>query len=339
MTTWFTFTNLANEQDNSLAYAISIHDVIGAWGKPANEFMAELNAIPLNARIKLSVHSPGGSLMDGLAIYHAMLPRSQMITATVEGIAASAASLILMAAGKRIMPENAWMMIHNTQNIAIGESKDFREIADLMDRFTSSINAIYSARTGQSAEQITNWMNATTWMDGKEALSNGFVDETVAPLALAAQFDERSFELNVPEQARALLLAKPFNATSDDDHPNGEELPAENSATENPTEPANEVTNFANNTPPTFNLTEYTAEITAIANAANVELGVQNMIDARVPVDAARACFLAISEAMTANINAAHGDTQDPKPTSVLNVVDVYENRRTNAARYNFKGV
>jgi ATP-dependent Clp protease protease subunit len=346
MTTWFKFTNLATAEKPTAGYAITIHEAIGAFGKPASTFMAELNNVPLDADINLSIHSPGGNLLDGLAMYHALLPRSNNITATVEGVAASAASLVLQAAGKRVMPENAWIMIHNTQGGAYGESKDLREVADLMDRFTGSIKAIYSARTGKSTEEAAAWMNKTTWMNGAEALSNGFVDETIAPLALAAKFDERSFELSIPDAAKDLLLAIPFSASSTDDVPSDTDTPTtptiasdEQDEHEPVSNDADSLSNLTTDTPPAFNLTEYTTEIIALASAAKIELGVQNIIDARVPVDAARACFLAISDAMTANLNAAHGEVDALPQTSPLNITDVYETRRKSAARSNFKGV
>ena len=77
---------------------ISIHDEIGAWGVTARDFIRDFDSLPQDSNIELSVHSPGGSVFEALAIYHVLNRAKDRITARVEGLAASAASLIVMAA-------------------------------------------------------------------------------------------------------------------------------------------------------------------------------------------------------------------------------------------------
>ncbi len=130
------------------------------------------------AEVTIRVNSPGGILMEGLSIQRALAEYPGNIVAVVEGIAASAATVILMGADKIIMPTGALMMIHDPSAVTIGSSETHRNVADVLDKMAESVAAIYAARTGLPVKKCLDLMTAETWMNGTEAKALGFADET-----------------------------------------------------------------------------------------------------------------------------------------------------------------
>lgn len=184
MSSWYSIKN--SSRSDRPEYRISIHDDIGLWGVTARTFIEEFNAIPADAAIKLHVHSGGGDVFEALAMYHVLAPHSARITAHIDGLAASAASLIIMAAGSIEIPENAYLMIHNPISYTGGDHDDLRGVADLVENLRNSFAAIYAARTGRSQEDVQALMKATTWMNGAEAVAAGFADVMLESLAAVA---------------------------------------------------------------------------------------------------------------------------------------------------------
>lgn len=179
--TWFTITNAADAP----AAEISIHDEIGAWGISAKDFLGQLKNIPAGRPLTLSLHSPGGEVFDGLAIYHALKARGN-VNVRIEGLAASMASVIAMAGTRIEMPRNAYLMIHNPSGFAMGDAADMRQLADLLDKLKGSLIAAYRDRTKKSDEDLTAMMDAETWLTGEEAVAQGFADEVTDAVALSA---------------------------------------------------------------------------------------------------------------------------------------------------------
>lgn len=167
---------------------ISVFDEIGAWGVTAKQFIGELKAIDATS-IKLAINSPGGSVFDALAMYNALRQHPANVEVTVLGIAASAASLLAMAGDTIIMPENAFMMIHNPLNFAYGNADELREMADVLDKIGASLIATYAARTGLPDDEIKALLDAETWLNAEEAVLKGFADELQPALKVAAAFD------------------------------------------------------------------------------------------------------------------------------------------------------
>lgn len=168
---------------------ISLHDEIGLWGISAADFISELKNHDGAKAINLSIHSPGGNVLDGLAIYNALKAHPAKIHGQVEGIAASAASFILMASDSISMPEDSFLMIHNAHGGAVGEADDLREAADVMDKLQDSIVNIYQKRTGLDESNIREMMNVETWMNAADALESGFIDTITERLDVAAKIN------------------------------------------------------------------------------------------------------------------------------------------------------
>ncbi|MBN8494930.1 MAG: Clp protease ClpP, partial [Burkholderiales bacterium] len=130
---------------------VSIFDEIGAYGVSAKEFIDALKA-HAGKKVTLSINSPGGSVFDALAMYNALRAHGAEITAKVMGVAASAASIIFMAGDKRVMPENAFLMIHNPLTFAYGNADELRDMAEVLDKIAASLVGIYVTRSGKSED-------------------------------------------------------------------------------------------------------------------------------------------------------------------------------------------
>lgn len=181
---WYNIKNTAN---NSVE--VMIFDEIGLYGVDAKSFIEEIKGISNDASVLLRINSPGGSVIDGLAIYDAVNRMPQKVTARIEGLAASMASVIALAADEVTMSENSLYMIHNVWGGEVGESDDLRKAADLMDKMSSRLLSIYIKKTEQTEEQLKSWMDAETWFTAEEALAAGFINYVDVPLEMAAKYD------------------------------------------------------------------------------------------------------------------------------------------------------
>jgi ATP-dependent protease ClpP protease subunit len=178
------------------AAEILIYDEIGAsyWGDDtitAKQFIADLEALGDVDAITLRVNSPGGDVFDGVAIHNAVKNHKATVTAQVDGIAASAASFIVMAADKIIMPSNSFMLIHGASGFAWGTADTVRSLADDLDRIDKSLTATYAARSNSTVEQVQALMKEDRLMDAEEAKSLGYADELTEPVKMAAKFSLR----------------------------------------------------------------------------------------------------------------------------------------------------
>jgi ATP-dependent Clp protease, protease subunit len=196
---------------------IDIFDEIGMWGVTAKDFIGELRALKSPA-ITLSINSPGGSVFDGIAMYNALRNSGKKITCRVLGVAASAASFVAMAGDKIIMPENAYMMIHNPIGAIYGNAEDMRDLADTLDKIGESITNTYVARTGKSVEDVKALLAAETWLTAAEAVEMGFADEMEPLLKVAACFETGRLPENVQLAMRPTEPApdQPTNAIANE---------------------------------------------------------------------------------------------------------------------------
>jgi ATP-dependent Clp endopeptidase proteolytic subunit ClpP len=213
MKTWYQIQAKAN---NPKSAEVSIHDEIGLWGISASAFMRDLKAMGDVDDIHLSIHSPGGDVLDGWAIYNALRNSKARITARVEGLAASMASVILMAADEIQIPKNAYVMIHNPWGMAVGDAEEMRDTAALLDKLQGGLVRAYSDRTGNDESDIRAWMDAETWMDGEEAVERGFATVLLDEVAMSAKaFDTRRFKMT-PTSVQANSEEDPLVAPMDE---------------------------------------------------------------------------------------------------------------------------
>lgn len=189
---------------------ISIMDEIGGWGISAQQFAKDLKNLGDLKHIDLHIHSPGGSVFDGIAIYNLLKNHSASKTVYIDGLAASMASVIAMVGDPVVMPKNAMMMIHKPWGIQGGDAEDMRKYADLLDKIENTLIPAYAEKTGKSPEELAEMLKEETWLTGEECVEQGFADKLAEPVkAMASITSQRMKEFkSMPNALKTLLEPK-----------------------------------------------------------------------------------------------------------------------------------
>lgn len=137
--------------------------------------------------ILVRLNSPGGDAFEGVATFNALKRHGARVMVEVEGLAASAASVIAMAGDTIAVHSGAQIMIHEASSIEWGNAKDLRKTADRLDKIGIEVAQIYATRTGQSVERVLELMAEETWMGGKDAVQLGFADKVIPAKAKPQQ--------------------------------------------------------------------------------------------------------------------------------------------------------
>jgi len=185
----------ALEKSNDGTATIHLYDEVGAFGAGSKEFLSDLAKLD-GQHIHLRINSPGGSVVEGTAIYNALRRHQGGLTVHIDALAASMASVIAMAGAPVYIADNALLMIHNPWTVSMGDSEQLRREADLLDKLKDNLRNAYVRKTGMEADRIAEMMDQETWLDAVEAVALGFADaieEGVAAAATAtpAQLRER----------------------------------------------------------------------------------------------------------------------------------------------------
>ncbi len=162
-------------------------DVIGAdfWtGEGITSSAVQSSLSPNIKNIRLRINSPGGDAVEGVAIRSILKAHATehgaKITAEIHGMAASAATVIAMAADEIHMAPDALFMIHEAWTLAVGEADDLRHTADLLDKMNGNMSALYAAHSGNSVSDVEDMMAEETWMTAAEAVESGFVTSVMS---------------------------------------------------------------------------------------------------------------------------------------------------------------
>lgn len=127
--------------------------------------------------ITLWINSPGGDCIAAAQIYNMLMDYKGNVTVKIDGIAASAASVIAMAGTKVIMSPVSMLMIHNPMTMAMGDTKEMEKAISMLSEIKESIINAYELKTGMSRAKIARLMDAETWMDANKTMELGFADE------------------------------------------------------------------------------------------------------------------------------------------------------------------
>ncbi|EFG9839547.1 peptidase [Shigella boydii] len=206
---------------------ISIYEEIGGFGITAKQFTEDLKALGDVSHINLRIHSPGGDVFEGIAIYNLLRNHPADITVYIDDVAASMASVVAMAGDRVVMPENAMMMIHKPWGISGGNAGDMRDYADLLDKVETVLIPAYARKTGKSAQEIATMLEDETWMDGKECLKHGFADELLPSVRAMARIESKRTGdfLHMPETIKGMITPPKSQAkntiTGDQERING----------------------------------------------------------------------------------------------------------------------
>lgn len=138
-------------------------------------FKEELNQG--NGNITVWINSPGGDCVAAAQIYNMLIDYKGDVTVKVDGIAASAASVIAMAGTKVLMSPVSMLMIHNPMTIAFGNKGEMEKAISMLDEVKESIINAYEIKTGMSRAKLSHLMDSETWMDAHKAVELGFADD------------------------------------------------------------------------------------------------------------------------------------------------------------------
>lgn len=195
------------------AAEVCIYDEIGiGWfggGVDPIELLKQIDALALTSGDELTVriNSPGGSFTDGNAIYNNLRTLKAKVVTRVDGVAASAASIIAMAGDRIEMPANAMLFIHNPWTVAAGDSSVMRKAAEDLDHMQANAVGTYMRKAGDKLDRakLVEMLDAETWLSAEDAVKHGLadvVDEPVRAAALA-QFDFAAYGFPVPKAVSA----------------------------------------------------------------------------------------------------------------------------------------
>lgn len=190
-------------QGGSESATLNLYGAIGQGGITADAFRRALDSIRA-PRITLRINSPGGDVIDGIAMYNDLIAHSAKVDVQVTGLAASAASIVAMAGDTVSMAESAFFVIHNAWVISGGDKRVKRKTADTLEQVDASLAGVYAARTGMPADEMLAMMDAETWFSAADAVSAGFADAVTGQQAGAMAslaFDLSDFG-RVPAQVK-----------------------------------------------------------------------------------------------------------------------------------------
>jgi ATP-dependent protease ClpP protease subunit len=156
--------------------AIYVYDVIDPyWGASATALIEQLTAAA-GKLVELHINSPGGDVFEARAMAAAIAGYDGPVEACIDGVCASAATYLALAAKSTCMVEGALLMVHNSWTIAYGDKTALRSTADLVEKIDGTIAATYMKKTGATLAQVQAWMDAETWFTCQEALDAHFID-------------------------------------------------------------------------------------------------------------------------------------------------------------------
>lgn len=156
--------------------------------------------------ITVWINSPGGDCIAAAQIYNMLMEYPSDVTVKIDGIAASAASVIAMAGTRVIMSPVSVMMIHNPLTVAMGDSEEMRRAIQLLDEVKESIINAYEIKTGMSRARLSHLMDGETWMNARKALELGFCDEVMyQPVEDAGSTADDSFTFSRRAVTNCLL--------------------------------------------------------------------------------------------------------------------------------------
>lgn len=214
---------IRNAAETPAVTEILMYDEIGEdpWfgtGISAKTFAEDLNSIDTD-EIHLRINSPGGNVFEGIAMLNAVRRHKAKVTVFVDGLAASAASIVAMGGDEVVMSRNAELMIHDAWGIAIGNADEMQKMANDLGRASDNLASAYADKAGGDVAQWREAMKAETWFSDKEAVAAGLADR-VEPSKTASDKSKAKFNLSMfayagrAEAPAPLFPAEPENSNS-----------------------------------------------------------------------------------------------------------------------------
>ncbi|HBL84701.1 MAG: peptidase [Clostridiales bacterium GWF2_38_85] len=155
--------------------------------------------------VTIWLNSPGGDCIAASQIYAMLMDYKGNVTVKIDGIAASAASVIAMAGTTVLMAPTALMMIHNPLTMAIGDSEEMQKAIAMLDEVKESIINAYEIKTGMSRSKISHLMDAETWLNANKAIELGFADSILEDEKKRVQSDDITYAFSRRAVTNSLL--------------------------------------------------------------------------------------------------------------------------------------
>lgn len=177
MKKFWNWINLTNEEKTSRTLYLNGAIAEESWWD--DEITPQIFKDELNqgeGDITVWINSPGGDCIAAARIYNMLKDYKGKVTIYIDGIAASAASVIAMSGDKLLMSPVSMMMIHNPATLAFGDHKDMKKAIDMLNEVKESIINAYEIKTGLSRDKISKLMDDETWMNANKAIELGFAD-------------------------------------------------------------------------------------------------------------------------------------------------------------------
>ncbi|ULN47976.1 Clp protease ClpP [Mycolicibacterium goodii] len=196
---WFKFTPTAKADGKAKTATLRIYDVIGAdvffGGVDVNECVALIEGLDDDAELTVRINSPGGAAWDGLALANAIMRHPGNTTTHVDGLAASAASLIALAGDEVVVSKYGQVMLHNARGGLYGTAEELAAAGEQLAKLNGTMAAFYAGRAGGTVAEWTVAMARESWYTPDEALAAG----------LATAIDESGKREDVEAQAAASI--------------------------------------------------------------------------------------------------------------------------------------
>lgn len=179
------------------AAEVFVYDAIGGmWGIQASQFAKDLKSLKASL-IHLRINSPGGEVDAARAMSTAIAQHPARVVAHIDGLAASAASVIMLAADEIEITAGAFVMVHNPHALAFGNASDHMAVAEVLSKYADSLTADYMHRTGKDETTVRAWMDAETWFSAQEAVDAGLADRIVETTAAKNEWNLTAYR-NAP---------------------------------------------------------------------------------------------------------------------------------------------
>ena len=167
--------NLETDSPELFVYEQIGFDWMTGEGISALQFSEQLAQVD-GKKVTVRINSPGGDVFDGIAIYNQLVQHNGGVDVIIDGIAASAASIIAMAGDSIKMAETSQLMIHDAWTVAMGNEQVLREIADVLEKIDDQIAGVYAARTGRRKKTWRDIMNKDSYFGPEEAVEANLAD-------------------------------------------------------------------------------------------------------------------------------------------------------------------
>lgn len=197
---------------------VLIYDEIGVGffggGVSPEALVSQINALKLgnDGELTVRINSPGGSFFDGNTIYNYLRSIKPKVTVRVDGVAASAASIIAMAGDRVEMPENSMLFIHSPWMMAAGDAAAMRRAAEDLDQMKDNAIGTYMRRAGDKLDRktLSGMLDAETWLSAADSVKYGLADVVEEPVRAQAlaQFDFTRYGLPEPKEIAAARVAR-----------------------------------------------------------------------------------------------------------------------------------